>query len=312
MSKWSKEYHQQHADVSINYQSIGSGGGIQQFLAKTITFGASDAPLTDEQFQRAGGPEKALHIPATMGSEAIIYNLPGVTTSIKLAPDILADMYLGTLTKWNDSRITALNPGISLPDLSIGVVHRSDGSGTTDIFTDYLSKVSDEWKTKVGRGTSVNWPTGIGGQGNEGVTNQVKLTNGGIGYVELAYAKVNKLVYALLKNHDGNFVEPSPETTSAAAAQLATSLPSDLRYSITDSPGANAYPIAGTTWFLVYLDQTDPGKGKTLASFIWWAIHDGQALGKDLFYAPLPPELVTRCEEQIAKMQCGGAACRAS
>ena len=211
-----------YPNVTINYQSIGSGGGIQQFLAKTVNFGASDAPLTDDQFQQAGGPTAALHIPMTLGSEAIMYNLPGVT-SMMLTGDVLAQIYLGTITNWNDPAIAALNPGVSLPDTAIAVVHRSDGSGTTDIFTDYLSKISPDWMSQVGRGTSVNWPTGIGGQGNEGVTNQVSLTEGGIGYVELAYAIANNLPYAQMQNADGNFVAPTVETTSAAAATIAGS-----------------------------------------------------------------------------------------
>jgi phosphate transport system substrate-binding protein len=309
MSKWSKVYKQMHPEVAINYQSIASGRGIQQFLARTVDFGATDAPLNSEQFDRAGGPAKALHIPAAMGPEAIVYNLTGWQVPLRLTPDLLANIYLGTVTKWNDPSLAAANPGVALPNIPIAVVHRSDASGTTDIFTDYLSKVSPEWKTKVGRGTSVKWPVGIGGQGSEGVTNQVSLTTGGIGYVELAYAKVNKLTYAVLRNRSGRFVEPSPDGTSAAAALLAGSLPDDLRYSITDAPGLNAYSIAGTTWFLVYVDQSDPAKGRALASFMWWTTHQGQSLAEDLFYAPLPPPLVKRVEEQIKKMRCENAAC---
>jgi phosphate transport system substrate-binding protein len=308
MSKWSKEYNTLHSNVTINYQSIGSGGGIQQFLAKTISFGASDAPLNDDQFNQAGGATAALHVPATMGSEAITYNLQGVQ-SMKLTGDVLANIYLGAVTRWNDPAIAQLNGGVNLPNTAIAVVHRSDGSGTTDIFTDYLSKISPDWKSRVGRGTSVNWPTGIGGQGNEGVTNQVKLTNGGLGYVELAYALANNLPYAQMKNHDGNFVNPTIDTTAAAASTIASSLPDDLRYSITDASGAQAYPIAGTTWLLVYKDQSDPNAGRTLGQFAWWAIHDGQSFSKDLNYAALPPELAKRSEDQLKKMQCGSGPC---
>lgn len=308
MSRWSKQYNAMYPAVTINYQSIGSGGGIQQFLARTVNFGASDAPLTDDQFQQAGGPEAALHVPVTLGSEAITYNLSGVNT-LNLTGDLLAQIYIGTITNWNDPSIVALNPGVGLPDTPIAVVHRSDGSGTTDIFTDYLSKVSPDWKSEVGRGTSVNWPTGIGGQGNEGVTNQVTLTDGGIGYVELAYAIANGLPYAQVQNHDGNFVSPATDTTSAAAATIASSLPDDLRYSMTDAPGAQAYPIAGTTWLLVYVDQSDANAGRTLAEFAWWAITDGQAFANDLNYAQLPTELAQRSEAQIKKMQCGGSPC---
>jgi phosphate transport system substrate-binding protein len=296
--------------VTINYQAIGSGGGIQRFLAGAVNFGASDAPLTDEQFQLAGGPSVALHVPVTLGSEAIAYNLPRVN-SLALTGDVLAQIYLGTITTWNDPSIAGLNPGVNLPELPIAVVHRSDGSGTTDIFTDYLSKVSPDWSSQVGRGTSVNWPTGVGGQGNDGVANEVLLTEGGIGYVELAFAIANGMAYAQIRNHDGTFVAPGVDTTNAAAANIATSLPDDLRYSMTNAPGAQAYPIAGTTWLLVYANQADPDAGRALAQFAWWAIHDGQQYAIDLNYAGLPLELARRSEAQIRKMQCGASACLA-
>jgi phosphate transport system substrate-binding protein len=309
MSMWSKAYNQAHPDVAINYRSIGSGAGIHQFLSRTVDFGASDAPLNQAQLNQAGGPDKALHIPATMGAEAVIYNLPLGTALLKLTPDIVAGIYLGRITNWNDPAIASINPDKSLPNMSILVVHRSDGSGTTYIFTDYLSKVSTAWRTQVGLGTSVVWPKGIGTQGNEGVTNVVALTPGAIGYVELAYAKVNHLQYAQLRNRSGRYVAPSPETATAAAALLGHSLPADLRYSITDAAGVDAYPIAGTTWFLAYVEQKDTAKGRTLAMFMWWATHQGQSLSHDLFYAPLPAELVRVVEEQIKKLRCGGALC---
>jgi phosphate transport system substrate-binding protein len=309
MSKWSAAYNQAHPEVVVNYQPIASRRGIEQFLARTVDFGTTDAALTDDQFDHAGGPNRALHIPAAMGAEALIYNLPGGAAQLRLTPNVVAGIYLGTITRWTDPQIVLLNPGVVLPDVPITVIHRSDGSGTTDIFTDYLSKVSPTWKAKVGRGTSVHWPVGIGSQGNEGVTNQVTLTSGGIGYVELAYARVNHLQYAQLRNRSGQFVAPSTDSTSAAAALVVQSLPEDLRYSITDAPGPNTYPIVGTTWFLAYVDQPDPAKGRAVAKFMWWATHEGQALGQDLFYAPLPIAIVHADEKQIKKLRCGGSPC---
>jgi phosphate transport system substrate-binding protein len=310
MSKWTQQYNTIYPGVKLNYQSIGSGGGRQQFIAKTVDVGLSDAPLTDDQFTQAGGPDKAMHIPLTMGGEVLAYNVPGVTTQLKLDGTTIANIYLLNIKSWDDPAIAALNPGVSLPNTPIAVVHRSDGSGTTDIFTDYLSKVSPDWKSKVGRGTSVQWPGGIGGQGNEGVTNQVKLTQGGIGYIEVAYAKQNNVTYALLKNQAGTFVDATPANVAEAADSIVkTSIPSDFRYSITNAPGTNAYPIAGTTWALVYVNQTDANKGKVLAYFLWWATHEGQQYSPDLLYASLPPSLVQRDEAQLKRMMCGGALC---
>jgi phosphate transport system substrate-binding protein len=310
MSKWSKEYNTLNPQVKINYQSIGSGGGRQQFIAKTVDFGASDAPLSDAQLQQAGGADQVLHIPVVMGAVVIAYNLPTLSgTPLNFSPDTIAGIYLGTITNWNDPKIAADNAGVTLPDVPIIVAHRSEGSGTTDIFTDYLSKVSPEWKSKVGRGTSVQWPVGIGGQGNEGVTNTVKNSAGGIGYIELAYAKQNKIAYGKVKNASGNFVEPTAETTTNAAAGLADSLPADLRYSITNAPGPQAYPISGTTWMLVYKAQPDANKGKLVAQFANWAVHDGQKYGADLDYAALPAILVQKVEAQLQSMTCGGGAC---
>jgi phosphate transport system substrate-binding protein len=310
MSKWTQQYNTLYPGVKINYQSIGSGGGRQQFLAKTVDFGASDAPLSDAQFAQAGGADNALHIPIAMGGVVLAYNLPGVTTQLKLDGTTIANIYLLNITTWNDPAIAALNPGVSLPNSPIAVVHRSEGSGTTDIFTDYLSKVSPDWKSKVGRGTSVQWPGGIGAQGNEGVTNQVKLTQGGIGYIELGYAKSNNLPYALLKNQAGNFVDATASNVAQAADSLInSSIPADLRYSITNAPGDNSYPIAGTTWILAYANQTDANKGKIVAYFLWWASHDGQSFADGLSYAPLPRSIVQRVEAQIMKLNCGGAKC---
>ena len=310
MSKWTKDYNTLYPDVKINYQSIGSGGGRQQFIAKTVDFGASDAPLSDAQLEQAGGAAAVLHIPVAMGGVVAAYNINGAPQSLKLTGDVIANIFLGTVTNWNDASIKALNPGVTLPDQPIVVIHRSEGSGTTDIFTDYLSKVSSEWKTKVGRGTSVQWPLGIGAQGNEGVTNAVKNTSGGIGYIEVGYAKANNLPYAVVKNAAGNFVEPTAANVAEAAASLIdTAIPNDLRYSITNAPGPNAYPISGTVWVLVYKGQADANKGRVLAYFLWWASHKGQDYSEDLFYAPLPAEIIERVNVAIKEMRCGSEPC---
>ena len=308
MSKWSKEYNTLHPDIKINYQSIGSGGGRQQFLAKTVAFGASDAPLTDEQIAQAGGASNVVHIPVTHGSVVIAYNLPGMSKQMRFSPETIAGMYLGTIKTWNDPKIAADNPGVTLPSRPVLVVHRSEGSGTTDIFTDYLTKVSPEWQSKVGRGSSVQWPTGIGGQGNEGVANQVRNTVGGVGYIELAYARQNKIAYGAVKNRAGNYVDPEPKNVTNAAASL-TELPADLRFSITDQPGAQAYPIAGTTWVLLYKTQTDANQGKQVVSFVQWAIHDGQKYANDLDYAALAPTLVQKAEAALRSVNCNGQSC---
>ena len=311
MSKWAKEYNTLNPQVKINYQSIGSGGGRQQFIAKTVDFGASDAPMTDAQLTQAGGAAAVLHIPLAMGSVVIAYNLPDQTgAKLAFSSDTLSGIFLGTITNWNDPKIAADNPGVTLADKPVVVIHRSEGSGTTDIFTDYLSKVNPEWKSKVGRGTSVQWPIGIGGQGNEGVANAVKNTVGSIGYVELAYAKQNKISYGKVKNAAGTPIEPTAESTTAAATGLATSLPDDLRYSITNSPDPKAYPIAGTVWMLVYKTQPDANKGKLVAQFVNWAVHDGQKYGTDLDYALLPANLVQKIDAKIATITCGGGSCK--
>lgn len=295
-SKWFDVYGSVNPNFRFNYQSIGSGGGIKQFSSKTVDFGATDGPMSDAQMAEA--PGRVLHIPMVMGAVAVVYNLPGVEKGLKLTPDALAGIYLGEITQWNDARITSANPGIQLPNTPILVAHRADGSGTTFIFTDYLSSVSGGWKLKVGKGTSVNWPVGLGGKGNEGVAGLVKQNVGGIGYVELAYAVRNNLPYASLQNKSGNFVEPSLDSTSKAAEGV--QIPADFRVSIVNSPNAGAYPICGFSWFLIYKDMSsDAGKGKAIVDFIRWAVHDGQSYTKDLFYAPLPQDVVAMIDKKL-------------
>jgi phosphate transport system substrate-binding protein len=302
--KWISEYGKQHPNFKIDYQSIGSGGGIKQIKEQTIDFGASDSPMSDEDLKSA--PGEILHIPTVLGAVVLTYNLPGVDQTLRFSPDVIADIFLGKITKWNDPRVAAENPGVKLPAADISVVHRSDGSGTSAVFTDYLSKVSPEWKDKVGKGTSVQWPVGIGGKGNEGVTGQVKQTPNTIGYVELAYAVQNKLPVAVIKNRSGNFIEPSLDSVTAAAASALANTPDDLRVSITDPPGANTYPISSYTYILAYKEQKDPVKGKALVDYLWWAIHDGQKYAKDLQYAPLPDEIVKKAEAKINSITSGG------
>ncbi len=285
-SKWFSEYAKADHSVKFNYQAIGSGGGIKQITAQTVDFGASDAFLSDEQLKAA--PGKLIHIPTVMGAVVVTYNIPGVKTGLKLTSEDVADIYLSKITKWNDPRIANDNPGVKLPNEPIVVVHRSDGSGTTNIFTDFLSGVSPEWAHKVGKGTSVRWPVGLGGKGNEGVSGQVKNTNYSIGYVELAYAFENKLPFATLKNKSGHWVEPSIKSTSAAAAGAAKHMPADYRISLVNQPGKDAYPIAGFTWLLVYQQQNDKVKGKKLVEFLNWELAKGQKMASALLYAPLP------------------------
>ncbi len=302
--KWLSEYGKLHPNVKIDYQSIGSGGGIKQIQARTVDFGASDSPMKNEDLKAA--PGENLHIPTVLGAVVITYNLTGVAKPLRFAPDVIADIFLGKLKKWNDPRIKADNAGVDLPDVEITVVHRSDGSGTSAVFTDYLSKVSPEWKEKVGSGTSPNWPAGIGGKGNEGVTGQVKQTPNTIGYVELAYAVQNKLPAALIKNKAGSFVEPTIDAVTAAAAGSLATTPDDLRVSITDAAGATAYPISSYTYILAYKAQPDAAKGKVLVDFLWWGIHDGEQFAKELQYAPLPEEIVKRAEAKINSITAGG------
>ncbi len=299
-SKWFDVYSKK-SGIEFNYQSIGSGGGIKQVTEGTVDFGASDAPMTEEQMKAVEDKQGTaiLHIPTVMGAVVVTYNLPAIGNDLKLTPEVLAGIYLGQIANWNDSKIAGLNPGKNLPDQAILVAHRSDGSGTTNIFTDYLCKVSNDWKEKVGKGTSVNWPVGLGGKGNEGVAGIVKQSEGALGYVELAYAVQNGLPYAALKNKAGNFVNPSFDAVSAAAAGAAKNMPSDLRVSITDADGKDSYPISGFTWLLIYKDMKDKSKARDIAKFLKWAMTDGQKFAKDLYYAPLPKAVVHLCEQKI-------------
>jgi phosphate transport system substrate-binding protein len=299
-SKWFNVYTQVDPSVRFNYQSIGSGGGIKQITEQTVDFGASDGPMTDEQLKAA--PGHIMHFPTVMGAVVLTYNVAGLSTGLKLTPEAIAGIYLGKITKWNDPELTAANPGLTLPAQDIIVVHRSDGSGTTYIFTDYLSKVSKTWESKVGRGTSVNWPVGLGGKGNEGVTGLVKQTPFSIGYVELIYATSNNLPYADVKNQAGVFVKPSLESVTAAAAGVAPSMPADFRVSITNAPGNASYPISGMTWLLVYEKQKNPEKGKKLVQFLGWMMHDGQKYAPELGYAPLPKEVLAKEEAALGKV----------
>ena len=297
-SKWFDEYAKVDPSVRFNYQSIGSGGGQKQILAQTVDFGASDGPMSDDNLAKA--PGKILHIPTVAGADVVAYNLPG-NPALKLDADTIAGIFLGTIKKWNDPKIAATNPGTKLPDQDIVVVHRSDGSGTTYIWTDYLSKISAEWKSKVGTNTSVSWPTGIGGKGNEGVAGQIKQTPGALGYVELIYAIQNKMPYADIKNSAGKFVKPTLESITAAMATA--QIPDDFRFSITNAPGENAYPIAGATWLLVYQQQKDATKGKKLVEFLKWAQKEGEKMAKDLDYAPLPEDLQQRVLKRIDEIK---------
>ena len=302
-SKWMAEYQKANTNVRINYQSIGSGGGIRQITERTVDFGATDAPMKEDELAKA--PAKLIHIPTTLGAVVVAYNLEGVT-GLKLTPDVVASMFLGEITKWNDAKITKLNPGVKLPAEPIAVAYRSDGSGTTAVFTEYLAKVSPSWKDKVGAGKSVKFPVGMGAKGNEGVAGQLKMTPGTIGYIELAYAKQTNVTYASIKNAAGNFVEPSLAGISAAAASVVGTMPEDMRVSIVDAPGDATYPISAFTYILVYEEQADAAKGKALAQFLWWAVHEGQAFGADLNYAPLPAEVVTKVEAKLKALKAGG------
>jgi phosphate transport system substrate-binding protein len=303
-SKWISEYQKVDPKVQINYQSIGSGGGIKQILERTVDFGASDAEMTAQEMGKATAT--LYHIPMTLGAVVITYEVPGVGSGLKLDQDTLANIFLGRITKWDDAKIAALNPGTRLPGTPITVAYRSDASGTTSIFTEYLAKISPEWKSSVGSGKSVKWPVGLGGKGNEGVTGLVKGTPGGIGYVELAYANQNKMPIALLKNKAGKFMAPALESVTAAAA--GQKLTENLTLSLTDSPSAAAYPIAAFTYLLVYKEQQDATKGKALADYLWWAIHDGQKFGAALDYAALPKDVVPVIEARLKQLTSGGKA----
>jgi phosphate transport system substrate-binding protein len=297
-SKWFSEYAKVDPSVRFNYQSIGSGGGQKQILSETVDFGASDGPMSDDNLAKA--PRPLWHFPTVAGADVVAYNLPG-DLKIKIDGPTVAGIFLGKITKWNDSAIASQNPDTKLPDLDIVVVHRSDGSGTTYIFTDYLCKVSPEWKEKVGKATSVSWPTGIGGKGNEGVSGQVKQLPGAIGYIELAYAKQNNLKFADVKNSSGNFIEPTIESVTDALSTA--TIPDDFRFSMTNPPGPNSYPISGTTWLLVYAEQKDHAKGEKLVQFLKWAYADGEKLAPGLDYAPLPDALVKRALERVQSIK---------
>jgi phosphate transport system substrate-binding protein len=299
-SKWFSEYHKIHTDVQVNYQPIGSGGGIRQVTAGTVDFGASDMPMTDKQLQES--KTKILNIPTVLGAVVPAYNIPGVTGEVKFTPEVLAGIFLGKISKWNDKAITSPNPGVNFPDKEIIVVHRSDGSGTSFIFTDYLSKVSSEWKSQVGSDTSVKWPIGMGGKGNEGVAGEVRQLSGAIGYVELIYAVQNNMPYGSMQNSSGAFVKASLESVTAAAAS-APKMPPDFRVSITNPPGKDAYPISSFTWLLIPAQSKDPAKGKILADFLSWMVTDGQAMAAALSYAPLPDTVVAKVKEAIKQIK---------
>ena len=300
-SKWFAEYAKVDPSVRFNYQSIGSGGGQKQIIAQTVDFGASDGPMSDQELAKA--PGKILHIPTVAGAVVLTYNLPDNPT-LKLDGPTVAGIFLGSITKWNDPAIASQNAGVKLPGSDIIVVHRSDGSGTTFIFTDYLSKISPDWKAKAGVNTAVKWPTGLGAKGNEGVSGQIQQTPGTFGYVELIYAVQNKMSVAQMKNAAGNYI--SPTTDSVTAALASAQVPEDFRFSMTDAPGAEAYPISGVTWLLVYEKQSNAEKGKKLVEFLNWAVTKGEEMAKPLDYAPLPQEMRDRVLKRITEIQVGG------
>jgi phosphate transport system substrate-binding protein len=299
-SKWFSEYHKAHSDVQINYQSIGSGGGIRQVLAGTVDFGASDGPMSDEQLAQA--KVKILHIPTVLGAVVPAYNIPGVTGEVKFTPEALAGIFLGKITAWNDKAITSANAGVNFPNQPIVVIHRSDGSGTSYIFTDYLSKISSDWKNGPGKGTSVKWPVGLGGKGNEGVAGMIRQMEGSIGYVELIYAVQNKINYGSVKNSAGSFVKASLDSVTAAAASV-KSMPADFRVSITNPAGKDAYPISSFTWLLIPAQSKDPAKGKIIVDLLNWVESDGQRMTSELAYAPLPESVVNKVKETIKQVR---------
>jgi phosphate transport system substrate-binding protein len=299
-SKWFSEYHKLHSDVQVNYQPIGSGGGIRQVTAGTVDFGASDMPMTDKQLQDA--KSKILNIPTVLGAVVPAYNIPGVTGEVKFTPDALAGIFLGKISKWNDKAITSANAGVNFPDKDIIVIHRSDGSGTTFIWTDYLSKVSPEWKSQVGSDTSVKWPIGLGQKGNEGVAGSLRQMPGSIGYVELIYAVQNNIPYGSVRNAAGVFLKATLEGVTAAAAS-APKMPADFRVSITNAPGKDAYPIASFTWLLIPAQSKEAAKGKILADFLNWMVTDGQKMTSALAYAPLPDNVAAKVKEAIKQVK---------
>jgi phosphate transport system substrate-binding protein len=300
-SKWFSEYNKLHPTIEINYQSIGSGGGVRQIQAQTVFFGASDMPMTQEQLQ--GSPGKILHFPTVLGAVVPVYNIPNVKTELKFSGPLLADIFLGKITKWNDAAIAKLNPDASLPASDITVAHRADGSGTTYIWVDYLAKVSPAWKTKVGVNSSVNWPTGVGGRGNEGVAGLVGQTPGAIGYVELIYAIQNKISYGSVQNMAGEFAKASVESVTAAAAAAANQMPADFRVSITNAPGKGVYPISSFTWLLLYENPKNKEHSKATVDFVKWALTDGQKYCAELGYAPLPEVVVKQEMAALARVK---------
>ncbi|HXJ93441.1 MAG TPA: phosphate ABC transporter substrate-binding protein PstS [Terriglobia bacterium] len=304
-SKWFSEYHKLHPDIEFNYQSVGSGAGIRQTIDKTVDFGASDGPMTDQQLAEAKQKlgYDVLHFPTVLGADVPSYNIPGVTESLKFTPESISNIYLGKITKWNDPAITGPNPGVKLPNMDIVVVHRSDGSGTTYIWTDYLSKVNPEWNSKVGHATSVNWPVGLGGKGNEGVAGLVKQTPGAIGYVELIYAIQTNIPYGLVENAAGKFIKADLASVTAAAAGAAAKMPADFRVSITNAPGADAYPISSFTWLLIPTHIADASKRDDIKAFLKWMMTDGQKYNESLAYAQLPKAVVAKEMKQIARVE---------
>lgn len=300
-SKWFAEHNKIHPNVRINYQPLGSGAGIRQLTSKTVFFGASDQPMKDEQLASAPGP--ILHFPTVLGAVVPIYNLPGVSQELKFTGPVLADIVLGKITHWNDPALTKINEGLNLPATPIAFVHRSEGSGTTFVFADYLSKVSPEFKTKVGADSSLKWPAGIGAKGNEGVAGMVSQTPGSLGYVELVYALQNKIAYGPVQNAAGTFVKATIDSVTGAAAGAAANMPEDFRVSITDAPGAEAYPIASFTWILMYQNPDDKVKARVMVDFMKWALADGQPYARELGYAPLPKEVVDRELKALEKIQ---------
>lgn len=295
-SKWFSEYHKEHPNVEVNYQSIGSGGGIRQVQAGTVDFGATDGPMSDEQI--AQSKVKVLHVPTVLGAVVPAYNIPGVTAEVKFTPEALSGIFLGKINKWNDKAITSANPGVNFPDQNITVVHRSDGSGTSYIFTDYLSKISPDWQGTVGKGTSVKWPVGIGGKGNEGVAGTIRQLPGSLGYIELIYALQNKIPYGSVKNSSGQFIKADLQSTTAAA--VGVKMPPDFRVSITNPPGKNAYPIASFTWLLIPLNPPDPNKGKLVKDLVLWALDKGEPMASALSYAPLPAEVAEKAKAAVS------------
>ena len=299
-SKWFSEYNKLHSDVQINYQSIGSGGGIRQVLNGTVDFGASDGPMSDDQLKDA--KVKILHIPTVLGAVVPAYNVPGVSGEIKFTPDVLANMFLGKITNWNDPAIAKANPDIKFPNLAVIIVHRSDGSGTTFIFTDYLSKVSTQWASDVKKGTTVSWPLGLGGKGNEGVAGQIRQLPGSLGYIELIYALQNNIPFGSVKNAAGNFVKASLGGVTEAAGSVKT-MPADFRVSITNAPGKDAYPISSFTWLLIPAQSKDANHGKILVDFLNWMVGDGQKMTTQLSYAPLPETVAEKVKAAIKQVR---------